>query len=90
VEVVTIRVFAVVKRAKPRLRDPPSEGAPEVGEREVYFDGWTKAAVYKRDQLPLGYKVKGPALIVEDNSTTVVPPRWEAAVGKYGVLEMRL
>jgi len=90
VEVVTIRVFAVVRRAKPRLRDPPSEGAPEVGEREVYSDGWTKAAVYKRAQLPLGYKVKGPALIVEDNSTTVVPPRWEAAVGKYGVLELRL
>ena len=90
VEVVTIRAFAVVKRAKPRLRDPPSEGAPEVGEREVYFDGWTKAAVYKRAQLPLGYRVKGPALIVEDTSTTVVPPRWEAAVGKYGVLEMRL
>ncbi|AFA40002.1 N-methylhydantoinase A/acetone carboxylase, beta subunit [Pyrobaculum oguniense TE7] len=90
VEVVTIRVFAVVKRAKPRLPEPPTEGNPSVAEKEVYFDGWVKAAVYNRAELPLGYKIKGPALIVEDYSTTVIPPRWEATVGKYGVLEVRL
>ena len=90
VEVVTIRVFAVVKRAKPRLPEPPIEGNPIVAEKEVYFDGWVKAAVYNRAELPLGYKIRGPALVVEDYSTTVIPRRWEAAVGKYGVLELRL
>ncbi|MGC8973843.1 MAG: hydantoinase/oxoprolinase family protein [Thermoproteus sp.] len=90
IEVTTIRAFAVVRRAKPRLGDPPASGEPEVFEREVYFDGWTAAAVYRRQDLPLGFKIKGPALIVEDYSTTVVPPRWEVSVRKYGVLEMRL
>lgn len=90
IEVVTIRVFAVVRRAKPRLPEPPTKGNPSVAEKEVYFDGWVKAAVYNRAELPLGYKIKGPALIVEDYSTTVIPPRWEAMVGKYGVLELRL
>ncbi len=90
VEVVTIRVFAVVRRTKPRLADPPTEGNPQISEKEVYFDGWTKAAVYKRAELPLGYKIKGPALVVEDYSTTVIPPRWEATVVKYGALELRL
>ncbi|MEZ0248070.1 MAG: hydantoinase/oxoprolinase family protein [Thermoproteus sp.] len=90
VEVVTIRVFAVVRRTKPALRDPPQEGAPSQGEKEAFFGGWVKAAVFKRSELPLGYKVRGPALIVEDFSTTVVPPRWEARVGRFGVIEVRL
>ncbi|MEM1597842.1 MAG: hydantoinase/oxoprolinase family protein [Pyrobaculum sp.] len=90
VEVVTIRVFAVVKRKKPALKDPPPEGSPSPGEKEVFFNGWTKAAVYRRGELPLGFKIRGPALVVEDFSTVVVPPRWEAVVGKYGVIEMRL
>ncbi|CCC82015.1 hydantoinase/oxoprolinase family protein [Thermoproteus tenax] len=89
VEVVTIRVFAVVKRQKPRVPEPPEVGSPSVAEKEVFFDGWVKAAVYRRSELPLGYKARGPALIVEDYSTTVVPPRWEAVVGRYGI-ELRL
>ncbi|MEL9991214.1 MAG: hydantoinase/oxoprolinase family protein [Thermoproteus sp.] len=90
IEVVTIRAFAVVRRAKPALKDPPHEGSPSQGEKEAFFGGWVKAAVFKRSELPMGYRVRGPALIVEDFSTTVVPPRWEAKVGKYGVIEMRL
>lgn len=89
IEVVTIRVFAIVKRQKPKLPQPPERGSPVPWEKEAYFDGWTKAAVYNRAELPLGYRVRGPALIVEDYSTTVVPPRWEAEVKRYG-LELRL
>ncbi|MCI4436477.1 MAG: hypothetical protein JHC33_06675, partial [Ignisphaera sp.] len=83
------RVFAVKRRVKPVLRDPPAEGSPEISEKDVFFDGWVKAAVYRRDQLPLGYKITGPAIIVEDYSTIVIPPKWEARVGKFGVIEVR-
>ena len=89
VEVVVVRVFAVKKRPKPTLRDPPLEGSPEVYEKDVFFNGWVRAAVYRRDQLPLGFRVKGPALILEDYSTVVIPPKWEAVVGRWGVLEVR-
>ena len=90
IEIVVVRVFGVIKRSKPTLKDPPVEGSPEASEREVFFNGWVKASVFNREDLPLGYKIKGPALIVEKYSTTVVPPRWEVVVGRYGVLEMRL
>jgi N-methylhydantoinase A len=63
---------------------------PEVHEREVFFNGWVKAPVYLREQLPMGYRIKGPALILEDYSTLVIPPRWVAIVGKYGVIEVKL
>ena len=89
IEVVVVRVFAVKRRVKPVLRDPPAEGSPEISEKEVFFDGWVKAAVYRRDQLPLGYRITGPAIIVEDYSTIVIPPKWEARVGKFGVIEVR-
>ena len=90
IEIVIVRVFRVIKRSKPTLKDPSVEGSPEASEREVFFNGWVKASVFNREDLPLGYKIKGPALIVEKYSTTVVPPRWEVVVGRYGVLEMRL
>jgi len=89
VEVVVTRVFAVKKRAKPALRDPPTEGSPVALEREVFFNGWVKAAVYRRENLPLGYKITGPAIVVEDYSTTLIPPKWEARVGRFGVIEVR-
>ena len=89
VEVVVVRVFAVKRRVKPVLRDPPAESNPGVSEREVFFNGWVRAPVYRREELPLGFRVKGPALVVEDYSTIVIPPKWEAIVGKYGVLEVR-
>jgi N-methylhydantoinase A len=90
IEVAVVRVFAVKKRPKPKLRDPPMDGNPEVREREVFFNGWVKAPIYLREQLPMGYRIRGPALILEDYSTLVIPPRWVAIVGKYGVIEVKL
>jgi len=89
IEVVVVRVFAIKRRIKPTLKHPPLEGSPESSEKDVFFNGWMKASVYKRDQLPLGYKIRGPAIIVEDYSTIIIPPRWEAVVEKFGVLEVK-
>ena len=45
------------------------------GKKPVYFDGtWLEAAIYNRDRLHPGDKVRGPALIGEYTSTTVLPP----------------
>jgi N-methylhydantoinase A len=42
------------------------------------------AAIYPRDALPPGAQLTGPALIVEDETTTVVPARWSAIVNAGG------
>ena len=39
---------------------------------------WHKANVYTRDQLKIGAKVKGAAIIVEPHQTIVVEPGWQA------------
>jgi N-methylhydantoinase A len=90
IEVVTIRVFAVVTRRKPKLREPPAEGEPKpVSYRKVYFGEWVETPVYRRENLPRGFKAEGPVVIEERHSVTVVPPRWHVEVGKMGMLELR-
>jgi N-methylhydantoinase A len=90
IEVVTIRVFAVVTRRKPKLREPPAEGEPKPASyRKAYFGEWVETPVYRRENLPRGFKADGPVVIEERHSVTVVPPRWRVEVGKMGVLELR-
>ena len=44
-----------------------------------YSNGeWHKANVYTRDQLKIGAKIKGAAIIIEPHQTIVVEPGWEA------------
>ena len=46
---------------------------------KFYSDGaWHKANVYTRDQLKIGVKVKGAAIIIEPHQTIVVEPGWQA------------
>ncbi|MBE7552854.1 MAG: hydantoinase/oxoprolinase family protein [Anaerolineales bacterium] len=44
------------------------------------------ASVYPRSDLPLGAAMSGPALIVEAETTTVVPPGWRASVNGLGYI----
>ena len=84
VEVVTIRVFAVIRRVKPKFKSPSvgGEAKPRTF-RKVFFDDWLETPIYWRDDLVLGQVVKGPAIIEEYGSTIVVPPRWGATVGQH-------
>jgi N-methylhydantoinase A len=52
--------------------------------KPVWFDGrFRNTPVYDREQLAAGARVRGPAVIVEYSSTTVVPPDFRCEVDKY-------
>jgi 5-oxoprolinase (ATP-hydrolysing) len=55
---------------------------PSPARRTRFFShgAWHRAAVYTRDQMKPGHKVKGPAIIVEPHQTIVVEPGWQAAL----------
>ena len=55
-------------------------GAP--ARRTKFFSGgkWHKAAVYTREQLQPGSKIKGPAIAVEPHQTVVVEDGWQAEI----------
>ncbi len=61
-----------VRRSSAKLAKPAKQ-------TKFYSDGaWHKANVYTRDQLKIGAKVKGAAIIIEPHQTIVVEPGWQA------------
>jgi 5-oxoprolinase (ATP-hydrolysing) len=53
---------------------------PTPKQRTRFFSGgaWREGAVYLRDQLAPGYRVAGPAILIERHQTIVVEDGWEA------------
>lgn len=49
-------------------------------------DGWRDAGLYRREALRPDDTVTGPALVAEDDATTVVAPGWQATTGRTGHL----
>ena len=55
--------------------------------RSLFLDGrHTNAAVYQRDDLRRGQVLEGPAIIEQEDTTTVVLPGWSATVDEIGNL----
>jgi N-methylhydantoinase A len=79
VEVVTLRMTAVGRVPTPELPRLPDEG-PDASHatgstNSVYFDHvWLDTPVYERTFLKSGNRFDGPALVVQDDSTTVIHP----------------
>ncbi|RNL85100.1 5-oxoprolinase [Halostreptopolyspora alba] len=70
------------------LGDPGASAARgPVDTVRLYAAGaWRDAPLYRRDLLRPGEEVTGPAIIAEDNSTTVVDDGWRAATTATGHL----
>ncbi len=95
VEIVNIRIRATGKTEKPALeRIEKGEVDPEdalIRWDYVYFDGKKiKTMVLSREKLKAGNRVKGPAIIVEYSSTTVISPFSECYVDDYGNLILKV
>lgn len=68
---------------------PSGEAAPQDTVRMYSVGRWHDTGVYARGALLPGHAVRGPAIIAEDNATTVVEPGWEARVTPYGHLVLQ-
>lgn len=61
------------------------EGDPQVGTRDVIFDGAThKTPIIKRARLAPGSPIASPAIVEEESATTVVPPGYTITIDKFG------
>jgi N-methylhydantoinase A/oxoprolinase/acetone carboxylase beta subunit len=89
IEIVTIRVRARLNVEKPRLiakRVPSRSKNP--GSRRIHVSGaWRDVAVYSRSDLKKT-AVRGPALILDYGSTTLVPPGWSFSADAFGSLKI--
>jgi N-methylhydantoinase A len=95
VEIYQLQVSAVGVTPKPQFaRHAPDGRAPAAGgQRKVYFDevgGRIDAAVYRREELPAGTRITGPAVIDQLDSTTLVPPDVVAEVDEWLNIRMHI
>lgn len=88
-EIVAVRVEAIGRTIEPPLAVSPVEV------REPQPDRWTTAcfdaqgqrtAVFSREQLRAGDRLRGPAIVLESASTTVIDPGWTGEVLPRGEL----
>lgn len=92
VELVNVRVTGRGLRAKPELPrlEPAASADPasaQVGETTLRAEGEPVAApVYERGRLRPGHRLRGPALVVQEDATTVLLPGWGAEVDSWGNL----
>ena len=59
---------------------------PPIKRRPVYFGGWHGAAIYARENLLPGMSFEGPAIVEQNDCTTVVEPGMVTRVDAAGNL----
>lgn len=89
VEVESVRVVMGVSGARPPagLQEALPSATPPVTTRRAVFDGaWQDVPVLRREALAEGSAGRGPALILERHTTTVVGPGWTYGVDPAGAI----
>jgi N-methylhydantoinase A len=96
VDVVTLRLKLVLpamemRNGKGGMREGKRARGKTAGrkprEREVWFDSEAvRTLVHERTQLRPGARLAGPAVVVQMDSTTAVPPGWTGEVDPMGNL----
>ncbi|HEY0339644.1 MAG TPA: hydantoinase/oxoprolinase family protein [Steroidobacteraceae bacterium] len=98
VELVNLRVTAVAKVPRIGAPSPPTGGSLEKArirsDSAVFRVGNAlqtfATTFYDRNRLPVGKPIPGPAIILQTDSTTVVPPDCTAVVEASGAIAIRL
>lgn len=91
IEITELRVIVLgAKTIEVRLSAPKKQPLRKFSCRKVYFesDGFIETPVYRRESIGLERKIKGPAIIEEMDSTTLVPPGSIIQTGNDGSLLM--
>jgi len=95
-EVVGLRVIAEGDTVRPDLgaispAAPPGSVPGPVAHRPLHGrGGWAEAPVWRRETLPVGFTLTGPAVIEEYGSTTLLAAGDVAAVGALGEIVIRV
>ena len=85
------RVQAEIPVEKPDLEKKPYSGPDtsqaSVGSTQVTFSTGTQVAhMYDRSLMTPGNHIKGPALLLQMDSTIVLSPRWSGTIDEFGNL----
>ncbi len=79
IEVESIRLILTVEQfPKKKKKTSVNSHSPKAEKETQLFvnNFWKKSKVYRWESLHPGATVKGPALLVSENSTTLIAPKW--------------
>lgn len=91
-ELVTLRLRATARRPRPRLQAAPVPGqkvAPPAGQATVWLGNPPspcRCPVWQRQDLRPGHFLEGPGLVVQYDSTTLLPRGWTGRLDGWGNL----
>jgi N-methylhydantoinase A len=89
-ELVTLRARSIGNVARPAWPEwKKGEAASSHGKRDTYFAELGKTSsipVFNRDDLVCDQQIKGPAIVEEWTTTSVIPPNWTMLVDRIGNL----
>ncbi len=92
VEAVNARIRAIIPTPKARLtRKKPQSSRPpaHASTRRVSVSGnWRRIPVYKREQLLPGVHGKGPCIVEEYDSTTMIGKSWTWKIDQYDEIDL--
>jgi 5-oxoprolinase (ATP-hydrolysing) len=82
VEVIGIAPYAMNDEAGVAMKSIERMPAAPIDTVSMICDGELidKTPVYSRDELAIGQKIIGPAIIVEKTGTTIIEPQWQAEI----------
>jgi N-methylhydantoinase A len=89
IEIVTLRLRASVPARTALPKEAPSAARGEaplaVGKRRVHFadhGGFVECPIYERESLQPAHLLRGPLIVEQMDTTTVVPPDWVCSVDR--------
>ena len=92
VEVVNVRLSCRAPATRVYSGRRESGGTPgspvPLASKKIYFGKALEGHVYARAALSRGHRVAGPSLVLQDDTTTVIPPGWTATVDRMGNLDL--
>jgi N-methylhydantoinase A len=87
-ELVTLRVSAMLAGAEVSLSEADEPAEPERGEREATLDGERITLSTLRGLVPIGTEIEGPCVVELPESTLLVPPGWAGEVDDTGTIHL--
>jgi N-methylhydantoinase A len=95
VELITVRVIGREDVAPLKVARVDQAGSHDIADAFLYSrpttfdDGHTvDTPRYSRDRLKAGHRVAGPAILIQHNSTILLPPGYVAQVAEFGNLHV--
>jgi N-methylhydantoinase A len=79
----TVTIGTDVPEVKPMATVKNQPASPPSSWRDIFDIGqgaWIKAGLYRRSDLPPGSSLAGPAIIIEESTSTVIGPGYDVAI----------